>query len=452
MQWGCERSRKLCRIGLVALCLGAWAGAAAAGNEVHVLTVTGTVSPAMERYIERGLREAQVAEAQCVVLRLDTPGGLMDTTRCIVADILASPVPVVVYVWPSGGRAASAGAFIVLSGHVAAMAPSTNIGASSPVFMGGGTPGGEEEESESASRQLETLLKKATHDAAAFIRAIAEKRGRNAEWAELAVREGVAASERQALEKNVVDLVARDLEDLLTQCEGRTVEVEQGEVTLKTEGAPVVENEMRFEESLLLALAHPNLAYILLLVGIYGLIFELRNPGFGGSGIVGAICLVLGLYSLSVLDFYWAGLLLILMGVGFFVAEIKVPSHGLLTVGGAAALFFGSIMLFPKQQMSVSLPLIVGMTALTTVFFLACITAGLASQRRKVVTGTEGLVGLHGIVRRAVDPEGQVFVDGALWRARAEEPLEAGTVVEVEAAEGLLLTVRRSEAIPEERA
>ncbi len=429
--------RVLALSGVAAL---ACAAVASAAPVVHVLRASGPVSPALGSYYDRGLQEAARAKADAVVLMIDTPGGLMDTTREIVTDILLSEVPVITYVYPQGGRAASAGAFIVIAGHVAAMAPGTNIGASSPVFMGGGPAGeGSEEESE----QLKILLKKATEDAAAFIRALAEKRGRNVEWAELAVREGVAVSAEQALQKNVVDFVAADTAELLERVDGREVQLETGPHTLKTRGAQLVENEMTVQEQLLLLLSHPNVAYILLLLGIYGILFELRAPGIGGAGVLGAICLILGLYSLSVLQANWAGVALIALSVGLFVAELKVQSHGVLTLGGVAALLFGSLILFPQGDLKVSLTVVITMTVLTVGFFLFVLFFVVLTYRRQVTTGAEGLVGKRAEVRVALDPEGQVFCDGALWQAEAEEPIEKGAKVEVVGVEGLRVKVRR---------
>jgi membrane-bound serine protease (ClpP class) len=423
---------------LAAVAVFACAACASAAPVVYALQASGTVSPPLSDYYRRGLKEAQAAKAEAVVLVIDTPGGLLDSTREIVTQILLSETPVITYVYPQGGRAASAGAFIVIAGHVAAMAPGTNIGASSPVFMGGGGEGTDAE-----NEQLKTLLKKATEDAAAFMRALAEKRGRNVAWAERAVREGVAISAEEAVRLHVVDLIAANPEELLDRVDGRTVQLEKDTRTLHTKGARIVETEMTAREQFLLLISHPNVAYILLLIGVYGILFELYSPGIGGSGILGAICLILGLYSLSVLNANWAGVALILLSVGLFLAELKVQSHGLLAAGGVVSLLFGSLILFPQGDLRVSLPLIIAMTVVTAGFILFALTFVILTYRRQVTTGAEGLVGKRGEVRVALAPEGQVFCDGALWQAVADEPVEKGAKVEIVAVEGLRLQVRR---------
>ncbi len=403
---------------------------------VDVLTVKGVAGPAMEGYIRRGIKKAEADGATCAVIRLNTPGGLMTSTRDIVEEILASDVPVAVYVWPEGAQAASAGAFIVLCAHVAAMAPTTNIGASSPVILGGGGEG--------TSAQLDRLLKKSTNDAAALVRALAERHGRNAEWAEKAVREAVSASATEAAQKGVVDFIATDLPDLLAKMDGRQVKLQGGKtVTLHTKGADIRFVAMTPRESFLMLISLPDIAYILLLLGIYGIIFELKSPGFGGSAVVGVLCLILGLYSLSALPVSFAGAAFMVLGIAFFVAELYVTSHGALTVGGVICLALGSFMLVEAPGLRISVPVILAGVGATTGFFGFALRAVVLAHRQKPTTGAESLIGEHGVARTDLDPTGQVFCQGALWQATAQgRNIAKGEPIEVVHVDGLRLTVR----------
>lgn len=416
-------------------CTGSRAGAA---GDVLVLTYRGTINPASADYLLRGIRLAEEAKAECVVIRLDTPGGLVTTTRRIIEGIMQSQVPVVAYVWPSGGHAASAGTFIVMAAHVAAMAPATNIGAAHPVFMGQG---------EQSEEQAKTATDKARNDLIAYIKAIAKKRKRNAEWGELAVRESAAASAEDAVEKNVVDLLADDVEELLAAIDGRRVEIVGGEKVLRTKGAATRDIPMTARERFFSILADPNVAYILMMLAFMGLILEIHAPGLSGGGILSAICIILALYALSVLPWNYAGLALILLSVGFFAAEIKVPSHGLLTIGGVISLALGSFLLFDRPAeapgVRVATPVIIATVGSVTSFFVFCVYYVVRGHRRKVVTGQEAIVGMIGVARSEIRQQGRVFADSTLWTAESIEGLiPAGAKVEVVAIDGLRLKVK----------
>ena len=407
---------------------------------VEVLTARGVVCPAMADYVRRGIAKGEADGVACVVIRLNTPGGLMTSTREIVEAILAAEVPVAVYVSPNGAQAASAGAFIVLAAHVAAMAPTTNIGASTPVLMGGG---GNE-----VPDQIDTLLKKSTNDAAAFIRALAERHGRNAEWAEQAVREAISASATEAEHKRVIDFVAADLDDLLAKMDGRRVELHGGKVVvLQTRGMTTSDIPMTARESFLMVISRPDIAYILLLVGVYCIIFELKSPGFGASAVLGVLCLILGLYALSALPVNFAGAALILLGIAFFIAELQIASHGILTAGGIICLALGSFMLIDTPGLRISTPVILTSVGASTGFFVFALGAVVAAHRRRPTTGTESLAGEHGIAKTDLAPSGQILCQGARWQATVEgESIAEGEEVEVIRIDGLELTVRRISA------
>ncbi len=416
------------------------AEAAPTGGPVLVLTVNGDVNPVLVEYVQRGLRQGEERKAELVLIRLDTPGGQLESTREIARSFLAADVPIGVYVWPPGGRAGSAGTFITLGAHVAAMAPSTNIGAAHPI-LAGGAPGEESPEGD----QMKTLNEKATNDALALIRNLAGKNGRNVAWAQKAVTESVSATADEAVRLRAVDFVAADLPDLLKQADGRKVTVRSGQRVLRTASAQVEYLPMNWREVLLFHLANPNVAYILMMLGIYGLIIELKTPGFGGAGILGAICLILALYSLSVLPVNFAGLALILIGIGFLVGELFAPTHGLLTLGGVVAFAVGSLILINDAQMHVSRPLIAAVTVSVIGFFVFALGAIVKGQKRKVVTGVQGMIGRPGQARTALEPEGTVFADGTLWTAESVEGvIEKGADVEVVEVDGLRLRVRRA--------
>jgi membrane-bound serine protease (ClpP class) len=434
----------------VAACLGTLVTAqkgAGDARRVVVLTVSGDVNPVLVDYIRRGIRVATERRAEMLLIRLDTPGGQLQNTRQIAQDLLAAEVPIGVYVWPDGGRAGSAGTFITIGAHVAGMAPATNLGAAHPVMTGGG--GGSD--GEESGDQLETLTEKVTNDSAALIRNLAKARGRDAEWAEKAVRESVVATAAEAAELGVVDFIAEDLEDFLRQADGMEVRLKSGERALKTASAQPDFLPMNWRESLLFPLANPNIAYILMMLGVYGLIFELKSPGFGGAGIVGAICLILALWALSVFELNVAGFALIVVGIALLFGELMTPTHGVLTLGGATALAIGSLILIDSPQVQISRPLIGGVVLSTVGFFVFALGAIVKSQKRKVVTGAKGLIGQIGEARTDIDPKGTVFVAGTWWDAQVEGlAIKEGTKVEVVKVEGLKLTVREaSDASPE---
>jgi membrane-bound serine protease (ClpP class) len=405
---------------------------------VYLIKVDGVIGPATAHYISRALGEADRGGATALIIQLDTPGGLMKSTDDITRAMLASPVPTVVYVSPSGARAGSAGVWITYAANIAAMAPATHIGAASPVGLGGQTPD-------------ETLKRKITEDAVANLRALANKRGRNAEWAEKAVREAASITEQEALRLRVVDLIAQDLRDLLRKIDGRTVETASGKVVLQTANARIVEISPDVREKFLDLLSDPNVGFVLMTIAIYGIIFELSNPGAIFPGVIGGIALILALASFAILKVNVAGLLLIGFALLLFLLDLFLPSHGILTAGGVASFIFGAILLTERQApyLQISLQLIIAVALLTAAFFLFAVGAGLRAQRRVIRTGREGLIGATGVARTEINPEGTVFLQGELWSAMTDgEPIPNGARVQVVGVEGLRLKVRRVEEHP----
>ncbi|MGC9317107.1 MAG: NfeD family protein [Armatimonadota bacterium] len=425
--------------------LAAWllCGAAQARPLIIKLPIEGDINPATASYISRGLQMARERNASLLLIELDTPGGQLISTRQITGEILHSPVPVGVWIGPEGARAASAGTFITYAAHISGMAPSTHLGAAHPVLFGG-MPGQPPEE---GGEQLKTIEDKAVNDAVAYIKGLAERRGRNAEWAEQAVRESATATASEAVRLNVVDLLAATDEEFARQADGREVALASGPVTLSTADAIIETLDVSWRERLLSVVANPNVAYLLLVIGFYGIIFELKAPGMGGAGVVGIICLILGLYGLSVLPVNWAGLALILAAVALLVAELYTPTYGILGAGGVIALVIGSLILVQSPAPPISRPLIAGVAVGTAAFFLFALGAIIRGQRRPVAIGRGALIGRTGEVRRRIDPEGTVHVDGALWPAITDEPpLEEGQdVVVVEELEHMRLKVRSAE-------
>ena len=408
--------------------------AAAAPQPVATLEIEGVISPVTLRLVGLAIDRAQAERAQALVLQLDTPGGLEKSMRAIVQRMLNAEVPVIVFVGPTGARAASAGVFITMAGHVAAMAPATNIGAASPVALGGGAD--------------KTMMKKIENDAAAFIRTIALERGRNADWAEKAVRQAVSITEREAVKLKVVDLLADSVPDLLEKVDGRTVKTVKGSVTLATKGAPVKPIEIGFRDRFLNVITDPNIAYVLMMLGMLGLFFELSNPGVILPGVVGGISLILAFFAFQSLPINYAGLLLILFGIVLLIAEIKIVSHGVLAIGGIISMALGSLMLFdaPEVGFRVSWWVIVPMVGLTSGMFLFVVAAGVQALRRRQMLGPSGLVGQFGTVRERLAPEGQILVQGEIWRAISEgAALEPGARVRVLAVDGLTLTVGKAD-------
>ena len=408
-----------------------------ADTVINVHQVEGVINPVVVEYMTDSIRRAEEAKNMAVIFQLDTPGGLVDSTREIVKALLNASVPTVVYVAPSGARAASAGTFITMAAHIAAMAPGTNIGAAHPVS-------GEGKDIEGDMRQ------KAENDLAAFARSIAEKRQRSAEWAEKAVRESVAVTEVEAREQRVIDLIAEDIPDLVKQLDGRQVILASGAVTLHTAGATVRVQQMTWRQRLLAALSHPQIALMLLSLGSIGLLVELYNPGLIFPGVVGALALLLAFYSLQTLPINYTGLLLIGLGMVMFILEIKVTSFGMLFLGGVVAMSLGALMLIdsPEEYLRIPLSTIVLVVGTTAGLFLFVVGAAVRSVGRKPVSGQEGMLGAIGTAKERLDPTGTVFVQGTLWSARSTVPIEAGATVRVVRVEGLKLTV---EQVTEER-
>lgn len=402
-------------------------------SQVFVANFEGIVGPVTARYFIQSIEKAEEEKATCLVVELDTPGGLDDSMRDIIKKELNAEVPIVVFVYPSGSRDASAGVFITLAAHIAAMTPGTNIGAAHPVAMGG------EMDSE--------MKEKVTNDAAAYIKTIAEKRKRNVEWAEKAVRESVSATEKEALELKVIDLVAEDLEDLLEKIDGRKVELPSGEVTLQTKDAEVVKIPMTFWDRFLTLIANPNVAYILLLLGFYGLFYEITNPGAIVPGVVGALCLLLAFFAFQTLPINIAGLLLLILGVVFFILEVLTPTYGPLTIGGIISMILGSAMLIKTDSapfLRVSWSVILSAVATTAVFFLFALGMALRAMRRKSVTGKQGLIGEITKARTKIDREGgTVFLQGEIWNAKSDQEIRKGDRVKVMDMEGLTLKVEK---------
>jgi len=408
------------------------AGAPAAGSgEVFVLTVRGPISPPVADYVQRGVRAAQEREAGLLVLELDTPGGLDASMRVITQALLNATLPIVVYVAPSGARAASAGTFITLAADIAAMAPGTTLGAAHPTNLFGTSD--------------ETTTAKAVNDAAAYARSLAERRGRNGDWAEKAVRESASLTEAQALKEKVIDLVAPDLGGLLAALDGRELRQPEGTVVLHTRGLPVVRLPLDWQHRLLDWIADPNVAYLLLMLGMLGIFFELAHPGVIFPGVIGGISLILAFYALQSLPVSAAGLLLILLAMVLFFAEIKLVSSGILGIGGVIALTLGSVMLIrsPASWLRVSLLVIFPMVAMTSLFFLVVLRLVLRARRRPPTSGREGMVGEIGEALDDLAPAGNVFVHGEIWSAESSDIVRTGDRVRVAAVRGLTLQVRK---------
>lgn len=403
---------------------------------IYILSTNGTINPVSESYLVSNIGKASENKAECVIIKLNTPGGLLSSTRNIVSAILRSPVPIIVYVSPEGAQAASAGVFITLSAHIAAMAQSTNIGAAHPVSLQGSMDS--------------IMFQKSTNDAAAFIRAISKKRNRNVQWAEDAVRKSLSITENEALKMNVINIISKNLNELLKQINGIEVETASGKRKIDTEKAQLVYINMNFRQKFLDIICDPNIAYIFLMLGFYGLVFELYNPGAIFPGVIGAISLILAFYSLNTLPVNYAALLLIVLSIVLFILEVKIVSHGLLTIGGVIMLALGSIMLFDTgpipESLSISREIIFGVVGFTTIFFLFVITLGIKAQHLRASTGPSSIIGEKAIALSDLNPLGQVSLHGEIWSAEnlSSEIISKGENVEIVNIRDLDLIVRKS--------
>ena len=401
-------------------------------QKVFSIKVDGSINPASSAFIKNAIDKATEENAECLIIKLNTPGGLLKSTRVIVSDILEAEVPVVIYVSPGGAHAGSAGVFITMAAHVAAMAPSTNIGAAHPVNMQGSMDS--------------TMNSKTTNDAAAFIKSIAEKRNRNFEWAQDAVRNSVSITETEAAQLKVIDLIANNDTELLQKLNGQTIEVAGGTKTLQTAGSKITNIEMSFGERLLDMISDPNIAYILMMLGFYGLLFELYSPGSIVPGVVGGICLILAFYSMHTLPLNYAGLALIIFAIILFILEIKIISHGILGIGAVISLVLGSIMLIKTNSalefIKISLSVIITTAIATAAFFFVLVALVVRGQKKKPVTGIEGLVGELGETIANLAPEGTVRVHGELWKAQSVSGnISPGQKIRVTAIKNLTLYV-----------
>lgn len=400
--------------------------------QISVISMDGPINPVTADFLQRNLDAAARRGDRLLLVEMDTPGGLDSAMRKAVKAIFSSSVPVAVYVTPSGARAASAGAIIAMAADICAMAPGTNIGAAHPVSIGGGKP----------DKVMEVKI---LNDAEAYVEGIAGKRGRNADLAKKMVRESLSLSSERALEGNVIDLIASDRQELLNKLEGRRVMRGGKETVLKPAGAPVVTYEMGFRDRVLNAISNPDVAYLLLLLGFIGLFFELSNPGVILPGVIGGISLILAFFAFQTLPVNYAGLLLIVLAIILFIAEVTVVSHGILAIGGIISMAFGSLLLFPSPEpyLRLSRGLIISSVAVTALFFIFVVAKVIEAQREKPISGREAMIGEHAIAETDLMPDGKVMLRGAYWNATGSEPISKGEKVEVTALEGLRVTVKK---------
>jgi len=405
----------------------------AQSKQVDVVTIDGIINPVVAEFLTKAIKRSTEQEAECLIIQMDTPGGLDLSMRSIIKEMMSSDIPIIVYVSPAGARAASAGAIITIAADIAVMSPGTNIGAAHPVALGGGEMGDE-------------MAAKVENDAAAYVESIAIKRNRNKEWAIKAVRESVSIGAQEALEKNVIDIIASDLSDLLTQIDGREIKTATGNKVLATKGSTIQYIEMGLREKVLDTLSNPNISYILMMVGLLGLYFELSNPGAIFPGVIGGICLILAFFAFQTLPVNYAGILLIILSLILFILEIKVTSFGMLTVGGIIALTLGSLMLFDSSVpfARVSLDVIIPVVVITSSCCALIVLLAIKAHRRKPTTGREGLLQAQGITKSTLDLEGKVFIHGEYWDAVSSEPIPEGTRVEVLEVQDTILKVKKA--------
>jgi len=406
-----------------------------AANQIVVVKIFGAINPAVAEFVSQEIHQANKEQQALIVLNMDTPGGLDTSMRQIIKKIQSSHVPVASYVSPSGSRAASAGTFITIASHIAAMAPGTNIGAAHPVNMMGGN-----------NEQESTMDKKVVNDAAAYIRSLAELRNRNSHWAELAVVKSVSISAEEAKRLNVIDLIAGNVKALILAIDGREIQTASGPMTLKTGRLEIVYHEMSPRLKMLDIISNPNVAYVLMMIGVVGLYFEMSNPGLVFPGVIGAVSMVLAFYAMQTLPIDYAGLLLVLLGALFFIAEIGVMSYGLLSIAGVVSIFLGSTMLIDSDDpaMQISQSILYPTLGLTIVFSIGIIVFATQTRNLKMQGGAEGMLGETGIVKENLNPHGRVLVHGELWEAECEGEIMEGEHVIVESVEGLKVRVKKN--------
>jgi membrane-bound serine protease (ClpP class) len=403
-------------------------------KEVYVIRINGAINPPIAGFIKESIEKTQEKGGEALVISLDTPGGLDTSMREIIKNIMDASVPVIVYVSPSGARAASAGSIILMASHIAAMAPGTNVGAAHPVSIGQDKPD-------------KTMMKKVENDAVAYSRSIAMKKGRNVEWAEKAVVESASITAKDALDKNVIDVVANSMDELLTKIDGKTVETRTGKVTLKTKGIKTQEIDMPFKYQFLSYLSDPNVAYLLMMLGIIGILFEVYSPGAIFPGVAGGISIILALYAFQTIPISFAGVSLILLGIIFFILELKIISHGALGIAGVISIVIGSIMLIddPSGVLALSWKSIITVAVSLGLFIFGVLGYAVKAQMAKVKTGMEGLIGEIGVVKTDIIGKGKVSVHGELWEAKSNEPIKSGEEVIIIGVERLVIEVKKKE-------